>query len=162
VDQYVYRSAKTGLIIITYIDDFLLVSPKGERLRVLKLQLSEAFDIKDLGPCQFFLGVRITRDRSQNKTTICQDVYIHKVLDQFGMLEYRAVSTPIDPGASDTLVLHQGTATEDQIKLYQLLVGCINYLATQTRCDITFTTSVLSRFLVNPAPAHIKSAKRVL
>jgi hypothetical protein len=161
-DQCVYRSAKTGLIIITYVDDFLLVGPKGERLRVLKLQLSEAFDMKDLGPCQFFLGVRITRDRSQNKTTICQDAYIRKVLDQFGMLECRAVSTPIDPGASDTLVPHQGTATEDQIKLYQSLVGCINYLATQTRCDITFTTSVLSRFLVNPAPAHIKSAKRVL
>jgi hypothetical protein len=85
---------------------------------VLKLQLSEAFDMKDLGPCQFFLGVRITRDRSQKQTTICQDVYIHKVLDQFGMLECRAVLTPLDPGASDTLVPHQGTATEDQIKLY--------------------------------------------
>ena len=78
------------------------------------------------------------------------------------MLECRAVTTPLDPGASDTLVPHQGIATEDQIKLYQSLVGCINYLATQTRCDIAFTASVLSRFLVNPAPGHIKSAKRVL
>src|SRR3984957_4393431 len=161
-DQCVYRSTKTGLIIITYVDDFLLVGLKGERLRVLKLQLSEAFDMKDLGPCQFFLGVRITRDRSQNKTTICQDAYIRKVLDQFGMLECRAVLTPIDPGASDTLVPYQGNATEDQIKLYQSLVGRINYLATQTRCDITFTTSALSRFLVNPAPVHIKTAKRTL
>jgi hypothetical protein len=78
------------------------------------------------------------------------------------MLECRAVTTPLDPGASDTLVPYQGFATEGQIKLYQSLVGCINYLATQTRCDITFTASALSRFLVNPAPAHIKSAKRVL
>jgi hypothetical protein len=30
------------------------------------------------------------------------------------------------------------------------------------RCDIVFTASVLSRFLVNPSPAHIESAKRVL
>jgi hypothetical protein len=52
-------------------DDFLLVGLKEERLRVLKLQLSEAFNIKDLGPYQFFLGVRITRDRSQDRTTIC-------------------------------------------------------------------------------------------
>jgi hypothetical protein len=89
-------------------------------------------------------------------------VYIHKVLDQFGILEYRAVLTPLDLGASDTLVPHQGTATKDQIILYQLLVGRINYLATQTRCDIVFTTSVLSRFLVNLVPVHIKTAKRTL
>jgi hypothetical protein len=78
------------------------------------------------------------------------------------MLECRAVSTPLDPGASDTLVPYQGLATEDQVKLYQSLVGCINYLATQARCDIAFTASALSRSLVNPAPAHVKSAKRVL
>jgi hypothetical protein len=85
---------------------------------VLKLQLSEAFDMKDLGLYQFFLGVRITRDRSQKQTTICQDMYIYKVLNQFGILEYRAVLTPLDPGASDTLVLYQGNTTKDQIKLY--------------------------------------------
>jgi hypothetical protein len=78
------------------------------------------------------------------------------------MLECRAITTPLDPGASDTLVPYQGLASKDQIKLYQSLVGCINYLATQTRCDIAFTASVLSRFLVNPAPVYIKSAKRVL
>jgi hypothetical protein len=65
-----------------------------------------------------------------SQITLCQDTYIHKVLDQFGMLECRAVSTPLDPGASDTLVPYQGLATEGQIKLYQSLVGCINYLAT--------------------------------
>jgi hypothetical protein len=46
--------------------------------------------------------------------------------------------------------------------LYQSMIGCINYLATQTRPDIAYAASVLSRFLVNPSPAHIKAAKRVL
>ena len=159
-DQCVYRNTNTGLIIITYVDDFLLVGSPGQELQRLKGQLSNAFDMKDLGQCQYFLGVRITRRGSQ--ITLCQDAYIRKVLDQFGMLECRAVTTPLDPGAGDTLVPYQGFANDDEIKLYQSLVGCINYLATQTRCDIAFTASVLSRFLVNPAPGHIKSAKRVL
>jgi hypothetical protein len=94
--------------------------------------------------------------------TLYQDVYVRKTLEQFSMLEYRAVLTPLDPGASETLVPYQGTASEDQIKLYQSLIGRINYLATQTRCNIAFTASILSRFLVNPAPAYIRSAKRVL
>src|ERR1700709_2642025 len=90
-DQCVYRSIETGLIIITYVDDFLLIGPHGQELQQLKRQLSKAFEMKDLGPCQFFLGVRITRKGSQ--ITLCQDAYIRKVLDQFGMLECRAVST---------------------------------------------------------------------
>ncbi|KIN09072.1 hypothetical protein OIDMADRAFT_90251, partial [Oidiodendron maius Zn] len=76
--------------------------------------------------------------------------YIHKTLDQFGILEYRAVSTPLDPGASESLVPYQGTASKDQIKLYQSLIRRINYLATQTRCDIAFIASILLQFLVNP------------
>ena len=165
-DQCVYRSTETGLIIITYVDDFLIIGPQGQGLKQLKQQLSvlvsEVFNMKDLGQCQFFLGVRITRDQSKGHITLCQDVYVHKTLDQFGILECRTVTTPLDPGASETLVPYQGTASEDQIKQYQSLIGRINYLATQTRCDIAFTASILSRFLVNPAPVHMKSAKRVL
>ena len=161
-DQCIYRCIDTGLIIVTYVDDFLLIGPQGEKLKTLKQQLSEAFDMKDLGQCHYFLGVRIIWDRQNHQVTLCQDAYMRKTLDQFGMLECRAVLTPLDPGASETLVPYQGTASEDQIKLYQSLIGRINYLATQTRCDIAFTASILSRFLINPAPAHIRSAKRVL
>jgi hypothetical protein len=42
------------------------------------------------------------------------------------------------------------------------MISCINYLATQTRPDIVYTVSVLSRFLVNPLLAYIKAIKRVL
>ena len=118
--------------------------------------------MKDLGQCQYFLGVRFIWDKQRHQVTLYQDIYMHKTLDQFGMLECRAVSTPLNPGASESLVPYQGTASEDQIKLYQSLIGRINYLATQTRYDIAFTASILSQFLVNPAPAHIRSARRVL
>ena len=40
-------------------DNFLLIGLQGEGLKRLKQQLSEAFDIKDLGQYQYFLGVRI-------------------------------------------------------------------------------------------------------
>ena len=110
-------------------DDFLLIGLQ-EGLKKLKQQLSKAFDMKDLGQCQYFLEVRFIWDKQRHQVTLCQDTYMHKTLDQFGMLEYRAVSTPLDPGASESLVPYQGTASEDQIKLYQSLIGRINYLAT--------------------------------
>jgi hypothetical protein len=36
------------------------------------------------------------------------------------------------------------------------------YLATNTRPDINYCTSVLSRFLANPSPQHIAAARRCL
>lgn len=161
-DQSVYRNAETGLIIITYVDDFLLIGPQGEALGKLKEQLSKEFDMKDLGPCEYFLGVRITRGKGSGQITLCQDAYVRKTLKDFGMENCKAVTTPLDPGAIETLVPYQGSAPKDQIELYQSLVGRINYLAQQTRCDLAFAASALSRFLVNPSPAHIKAGKRVL
>jgi hypothetical protein len=36
------------------------------------------------------------------------------------------------------------------------------YLAVQTRPDIAYGVSVLSRFLSNPSPQHMKAANRIL
>jgi hypothetical protein len=171
-DQSVYFNPKTGCFIITYVDDFLLIGPQGEAIKRLKVELSNVFDMKDLGPCTYFLGIRVSRslfgpnngpgNSNSSRITLCQDAYIHKVLDQFGMADSRPVSTPLDPGSTDTLVPFGGEALNGDITLYQSLIGCINYLATQTRPDVAYAASVLSRFLVNPSPAHIKAAKRVL
>jgi hypothetical protein len=78
------------------------------------------------------------------------------------MANCRVTATPLDSGAADILVPYAGSASIEQIKLYQSLIGCINYLATQTRPDIAYSVSVLAQFLVNPSLSHIKAAKRVL
>jgi hypothetical protein len=159
-DQSVYWNAKTGCIIITYINDFILISLQGEAVKRLKVELANTFDIKDLGLYNYFLGIRITYQN--NRITLYQDAYIHKVLDQFDIAESRLVLTPLDPGSVDTLVPFEGEASKDNIILYQSMISYINYLTTQTRPDIAYTVSVLSRFLVNPLPVYIKAAKRVL
>jgi hypothetical protein len=161
-DQSVYRNTKTGCFIITYVDDFILMGPQGEAIKRLKLELASVFDMKDLGTCTYFLGIRITRSEDGSRITLCQDAYIRKVLDQFNMAESRPVQTPLEPGSMDSLVPFEGKASIEEVALYQSLIGCINYLATQTRPDISFSASILSRFLVNPSPAHIKAGKRVL
>ncbi|PSS08935.1 hypothetical protein M430DRAFT_109135, partial [Amorphotheca resinae ATCC 22711] len=64
---YIYRYPKSGLIVITYVDDFLLVGLKGKELADLKVALQNAFKIKDLGLYYYFVGVRIVRNRG-NRT----------------------------------------------------------------------------------------------
>ncbi|KAH9313086.1 hypothetical protein KI387_028121, partial [Taxus chinensis] len=49
-----------------------------QEIKVLKKQLSESFDMKDLGAARQILGMRITRDRKEWKLTLSQEEYIKK------------------------------------------------------------------------------------
>ncbi|KAH9320560.1 hypothetical protein KI387_015199, partial [Taxus chinensis] len=66
-----------------------------QEIKVLKKQLSESFDMKDLGAARQILGMRITRDRKEQKLTLSQEEYIKKVLDRFNMLDAKPVGTPL-------------------------------------------------------------------
>ena len=68
----------------------------------------------------------------------------------------------MEAGASEFMVSYESTATAKDIELYQSMIGSLMYLSTQTRPDIAYSMSVLSRFLTNPSPAHIEAAKRVM
>ena len=45
---------------------------------------------------------------------------------------------------------------------YQSLLGCLLFLAKQTRPDILFGVNVLSRFMAKPTKAHMNTVKGIL
>lgn len=161
-DHCIYRHPDTGVIIVTYVDDFLLIGPYGKALKQLKEDLATHFKIQDLGACNYFLGVRVIRDRKQGTLSLLQDTYIDKILSRYGMDTAKPVATPMEVGAAPNFVKFDGNATGEDIQLYAGIVGSILYLVTQTRVDCAYPASVLSRFLNNPSPFHLKAAKRVL
>ena len=61
-------------------------------------------------------------------------------------------------GVTEFIVPFNRQVMVKDIKLYRLKIGSLIYLATQTRLDITYRVSVLSRFLLNPSLQHIKAA----
>ncbi len=68
-DQCIYTADAGigGIVVVTYVDDFLLIGPDIKAINKLKLELSRVFSMKDLGPCTTFLGLRLIRDRKQRK-----------------------------------------------------------------------------------------------
>lgn len=82
------------------------------------------------------------------------------MLDRFGMTDCKAVSTPIVPGTH----LYKEEilkASPKDLVLYQSMVGSLMYAMVETRPDIAYAVSVLSRYASNPTNAHISAAKRV-
>ena len=50
------------MILILYVDDLLLLGQDLSKIENIKHQLGKLYQMKDLGPTSFYLGIRITRD----------------------------------------------------------------------------------------------------
>ena len=129
-------------------------------MRDVKKELSSKFDIKDLGKLSYFLGMSIVQNQVEKTTWIGQPTYTKKLLSKMGMIECKAVKTPVDPGSRLTKAVDDEEPIDQQ--LYQSLVGSLMYLATCTRPDIAYAVGVLARFSSKPNQSHWISAKRVL
>jgi len=71
-------------------------------------------------------------------------------------------STLMEPNALKVLVKNTRQATPEDIRLYQSIIRSLMYAMTQTRPNLAFPVSLLSRFAINLSTAHIGAAKRVL
>lgn len=161
-DESIYLNKTTKVIIITYVDDILITGPTRANIDSTKGFLAKYFNVTDMGAVSFFLGIRITRDRKLCTTNLTQDTYALKILDTFRMQDCKQVKRPLPDGVLNVLVQNTEIATAKDTNLYQSIVGSLQYLATQTRPDLSFTVGKLARFATNPSPCHIKCALHAL
>jgi hypothetical protein len=149
------------LILIFYVDDILAVyaSKHQDRMDEFESKLMNKYELRKLGEAEHFLGIRIVRDRPQQKLWLIQDSYIDKMARKYNTIANRIPKTPLP---STELVPFDGTATAQQIYAYQQRVGSLNFSVVITRPDILKAISKLSQFLRNPSPIHIDAANRTL
>jgi hypothetical protein len=143
-DNYIYYNLDTKIIIVTYIDDFLIISRSIPKINQLKVALAKKFSIKELGPAQYFVGVQIVRDRENRKIYLYQDTYIRKILEHFKIDKYKVMDTPIALGNKVHIVPFTEITKKKNVKLYQSIIRSNNYAAIQTRPDIAYDMSILS------------------
>ena len=157
---YVTKEGLSGIIIVTYVDDFLLLGRDAHKIKQLKETLSKKFDMKDLGACTQFLGVRITRDREKPSIHLVQSLFAQKVANTFGQQDARPVNTPIRTSNPELISPHTGEATTKEVKGYQSGIGSLTYAMCRTRLDLALTASVLPRHSHNPSSIHLNALMR--
>jgi hypothetical protein len=87
---------RSGVYIAVYVDDLLIIGPSIAEIKKIKRSLRNRFQMTDLGPCSYYLGMSIQRDRQNRILYLSQEAYIHKLLHQFQMNDCTTVTTPID------------------------------------------------------------------
>lgn len=69
-------------IITTFVDDFnIFASVKNEIMKRIKEKLATTFDMVDIGPLGFYIGLKVTRDHKQKIIKLSQPGYIEELLD---------------------------------------------------------------------------------
>ena len=143
-------------ILLLYVDDLLITGNNYEDIARLKKELSQEFEMTDLGEASTYLGAEIYR--RPNIIFICQRSYIKKLLEKFNLQGCNPTQLPPDP--SIQLQKHMGTDLCDPA-IYRSLVGSLIFL-THTRSDISFAVGCVSRFMNEPEITHFQAAKKIL
>jgi transposase InsO family protein len=166
-DHCVYQFHDVDLVIYIalYVDDLLILSNSTPRLDRFKRQLSQIFDMKDLGEAHYVLGFQIHRDRQARTLSISQGEYIKNVLDRFDMLDCKPVATPLATGVK--LLKSDCPSSPEDVEAmsaipYQQAIGAIMYAMQGTRPDIAYAVTALSQFSHNPGHVHWTGVKRLL
>ena len=149
------------IIVFFYVDDVVILYHKIHEAEYLEFKkaLLNAYQFKDLGELKWFLGIRIIRDRANRRLWLCQDSYIEKLADSFKITASKAIKTPL---AVEELLPNEGLATPQEIHAYQSRIGSTMYATTITRPDAARASNKLAEFLLNPSPAHLAAANRLI
>ncbi|HEY0433295.1 MAG TPA: reverse transcriptase domain-containing protein [Chitinophagaceae bacterium] len=164
-DNCVYRCINQGetLIVALYVDDLLIISDSMTSINKLKAELSNKFEMKDLGEVHSILGINVMREKGT--ITLDQSNYIENILRKFRMSDCKPVTTPMDPNVKLTKTDAKNETdpkNEKPLKkVYQQAVGSLMYAMLGTRPDIAFAVSAVSRYSANPSPTHWTAVKRI-
>ncbi|XP_038885821.1 uncharacterized mitochondrial protein AtMg00810-like [Benincasa hispida] len=153
---YVKKSSTAIVIVSLYVDDLLVTGSDDVQIEIFKKEMMKVFEMTDLGPMHYFLGMEI--QQRQNEMLLCQKKYVREILKMFNMEECKSVNTPMIQ--KKKLQKNNGEEPTDE-NVYRSLVGCFMYL-TSIRPDIMYIVSVLSRFLHCPSKNNMVAGKRVM
>eukprot|EP00051_Salpingoeca_urceolata_P024017 m.415735 g.415735 ORF g.415735 m.415735 type:complete len:1444 (-) comp20178_c0_seq4:286-4617(-) len=153
------------LLVIVFVDD-LLVAGLVDAINSFVAALAKRFSITGGEDVECYLGLGVTV--GPGSITLSQPRYVPELIAEVGKVKTFAVpmvahqpvldldasfSTPGD--ANDLL-----PAAEHA--LFRKIIGSLLFLVSNTRFDVAYAVSQLSRFVAKPRKHHLRGAMRVL
>lgn len=153
---FLYAHEETTAYLLLYVDDIILCASSTAALTHFATALTREFDMKDLGPLHYFLGISV--ERSTTCLFISQRKYLTEILKRAKMETCNPCLTPVD--TSSKLPAESGPPVDDPT-LFRSLAGALQYL-TFTRLDISYAVQQICLFMHDPRAPHLAALKRIL
>jgi len=158
---YTAHYKHTSIYLLVYVDDILIAAKTQEAVDHVKARLTAAFDVRDLGPAKYFLGMSLDRDRHRQTLKITQERLATELVHRHGLIQGKTKSIPMSPAIKLTQA-EEGSMLDKEKFQFCELVGSLLYLSVCTRPDIAQSVGVLARYMAKPAMEHWTAAKAVL
>ncbi|XP_059663880.1 uncharacterized mitochondrial protein AtMg00810-like [Cornus florida] len=157
-DHTLFLKKQQGKIttLIVYVDDMVVTGNDPEEMKALKKYLSREFEMKDLGPLRYFLGIEVSR--SNKRIFLSQRKYALDLLQETGMTSCQLAATPVEEGLKLCVESNQVPANKGR---YQRLVGRLMYLA-HTRPDLAYALNIVCQFMRDPGEQHMNAVMCIL
>jgi hypothetical protein len=139
----IYQRGNGGnvLLVGVYVDDLVIIDTKDAEVAAFKEEMKATFQMSELGPLSFYLGIEVHQDNSE--ITLQQTVYAKRVVELAGLTDCNPALTLME----ERLKLSRDSTTEEvDATQYRRLVGSLRYLA-HTRSDLAFSIGYVSRFM---------------
>ena len=118
--MFVYCNNSAMLVVLVYVDDITVTGSSSLLIEQFMSSLNSCFALKDLGPLNFFLRIKVLNFGSS--LHLSQARYICDLLQSAGLSESKSMTSPMAAGS--VLSIDDGTRLEDPT-LYRSLVGAL-------------------------------------
>ena len=159
----IWMREKDGLYeyIGVYVDDLLMITMDPMAI-ITVLQNDYNFKLKGSGPISFHLGCDFYRDEDGN-LCYAPKRYIEKMLENYRRIfgqNPRKASSPLVKGDHPELDSSE-LLDEEWTKIYQSLIGALQWVIQIGRWDVSTGVMTLSRFRACPRQGHLDRVKRI-
>ncbi|XP_028064838.1 uncharacterized protein LOC114267942 [Camellia sinensis] len=142
--------------LLLYVDDMIITGFDSSAISEIKQHLFRTFEMKDLGPLWYFLGIEVVF--SPKGYFLSRVKYANEVIHCAGLTDTKISDTPIEFNVK--LNTTNGVLLDDPT-LYRELVSCLVYL-TVTRPDLAYAVHVVSQFVFAPRSPHWAALVQIL
>ncbi|WVZ78040.1 hypothetical protein U9M48_025815, partial [Paspalum notatum var. saurae] len=142
----IYRRGNGGnaLLVGVYVDDLVITGVKDAEVAAFKEEMKTTFQMSDLGPLSFYLGI--------------ETAYAKRIVELAGLTDCNPALTLMEERLK---LSRDSTAEEVDATQYRRLVGSLRYLI-HTRPDLAFSIGYVSRFMQRPTTEHQQAVKRII
>ena len=151
---------KNGLLLILYVGDTCIISYDKKKIQSEIFSLKKGYDLTDEGELQDYIGTHFERS-SDGFVTLIQPRMIERLMVIVG-LDSKDTHVKLHDTPANT-ILQDNTKAKTRLQKchYRSAVGCLSYIQTIIRPDITFAVQQCARFCTAPNRDHEEAAKRI-
>ena len=150
------KEEKKGLlIVVVYVDDFLVTGTSIESINEFMREMAMKFEMRELGKLTYNIGIEI--HQHAEGIFLKQERYATKILEECGMAACNSTHIPMDMNVKLSRSPEEKGVDETE---YRRSIDCLRYLL-HTRPDL-FSVGVLSRYMHEPKESPGAALKQVI